>query len=98
MFTLLLAATSATTIPFVAAQNQTKMVTTDDLYGTLVSTAAPPGYNVYGGSVFQNYVNAVSTTGSSFFSTLEVVFSKSLDRNLNKAPFSTGAAISLSLT
>ena len=50
---------SASIIPFVAAQNQTKMVTTDDLYGTLVSTVAPaPGFNAEGGSVFTNFVNA----------------------------------------
>ena len=64
MFTLLLAvAASATTIPFVAAQNQTKMVTTDDLYGTLSSTAtvAPkPGFNAEGDSVFTNFINAVN--------------------------------------
>ena len=52
---------SAASIPFVAAQNQTKMVTTDDLYGTLSSTtAAPPGFNAEGGSVFTNFVNAVN--------------------------------------
>ena len=54
-------AAGAATIPFVAAQNQTKMVTTDQLYGNLVSTVAPaPGYNAEGGSVFTNFVNAVN--------------------------------------
>jgi hypothetical protein len=53
-------AASAATIPFVAAQNQTKL-TTEQLYGTLSSTAAPaPGFNVGGGSVFTNFVNAVN--------------------------------------
>ena len=64
-------AASAASIPFVAAQAQTP-VTTDELYATLSSTAAPaPGFNVEGGSVFTNYVNTVNngqffhlTTGS----------------------------------
>ena len=35
------------------------MVTTDQLYGNLVSTTAPaPGFNPEGGSVFTNFVNA----------------------------------------
>ena len=60
-------AASAATIPFVAAQNQTKMVTTDDLYGNLVSTVAPaPGFNAEGGSVFTNFVDAVND-GQFFF-------------------------------
>ena len=54
-------AAGAATIPFVAAQNQTELITTDDLYGTLSSTTAPaPGFNVQGGSVFTNFVNAVN--------------------------------------
>ena len=62
-------AASAASIPFVAAQTE---ITTDELYGNLVSTAAPaPGFNGEGKSVFTNYVNAVNdgqffllTTGS----------------------------------
>ena len=51
-------AASAASIPFVAAQTP---VTTEQLYGNLVSTAAPaPGFNAGGGSVFANYVNAVN--------------------------------------
>ncbi len=51
-------AASAASIPFVAAQTP---VTTMQLYGNLVSTAAPaPGFNAEGGSVFTNYVNAVN--------------------------------------
>jgi hypothetical protein len=42
-------------IPFVTAE-----ITTDQLYGKLTSTAAPaPGFNVEGGSVFENYLNAL---------------------------------------
>ena len=53
-------AASAASLPFVAAQNQTQ-ITTDQLYGTLVSTTAPaPGFNVDGTSVFTNFVNAFS--------------------------------------
>jgi hypothetical protein len=47
---------SAASIPFVAAQTE---ITTEQLYGTLSSTAAPaPGFNGEGGSVFTNFVNA----------------------------------------
>jgi hypothetical protein len=50
---------SAVSIPFVAAQTSETEITTEQLYGNLVSTAAPaPGYNVQGGSVFTNFVNA----------------------------------------
>jgi hypothetical protein len=50
---------SAASIPFVAAQTSETEITTEQLYGTLSSTAAPaPGFNVGGGSVFTNYVNA----------------------------------------
>jgi len=64
-------AAGAASIPFVAAQAPAP-VTTEQLYGTLSSTAAPaPGFNAEGGSVFANYVNAVNdrqffllTTGS----------------------------------
>ena len=65
-------AASAASIPFVAAQTP---VTTEQLYGNLVSTAAPaPGFNAEGGSVFTNFVNAVNdgqffllATGSAVF-------------------------------
>ncbi len=43
-------------IPFIAAQN----VTTDDLYAKISLTAALPGFNVDGDSVFTNFVNAVN--------------------------------------
>ena len=67
---------SAASIPFVAAQNQTK-VTTDDLYGNLVSTVAPtPGFNAEGGSVFTNFVNAVNDKQFFFLNTFSVVFEK----------------------
>ena len=58
---------SAVSIPFIAAQTAQTELTTDQMYGTLVSTAAPaPGFNVEGGSVFQNYVDAVNN--KQFFS------------------------------
>ncbi len=45
-------ALTATSIPFVAAQAPAE-ITTEQLYGTLSSTAAPaPGFNAEGGSVF----------------------------------------------
>ena len=53
-------ALTATSIPFVAAQAPAE-ITTEQLYGTLSSTAAPaPGFNAEGGSVFTNFVNAVN--------------------------------------
>ena len=68
---------SAATIPFVAAQNQTKMVTTDDLYGNLVSTEAPaPGFNAQGGSVLDNFVNAVNNKQFFYRSTGGFVYEK----------------------
>ena len=52
---------SAVSIPFVAAQQNQTELTTDELYANLKSTATPaPGFNVVGGSVFQNYVDAVN--------------------------------------
>ena len=54
-------AASAASIPFVATQDPPTLVTTEQLYGNLVSTVAPaPGFNPGGGSVFTNYVNAVN--------------------------------------
>jgi hypothetical protein len=72
-------AASAATIPFAAAaaQNQTKMVTTDDLYATLSSTAAPaPGFNAEGGSVFTNFVNAVNNKQFFYLGTLKILYEK----------------------
>lgn len=49
-------AASAASIPFVTAQTE---LTAEQLYATLSSTTAPPpGFNVKGGSVFENFVNA----------------------------------------
>jgi hypothetical protein len=54
-----LAASAAASIPFVAAQTAETPLTTDQVYGNLVSTAAPvPGFNAEGTSVFTNFVNA----------------------------------------
>jgi hypothetical protein len=65
---------SAASIPFVAAQTE---ITTDELYGNLVSTAAPaPGFNVDGGSVFTNFVNAVNNKQMFFLRTGTNVYEK----------------------
>jgi hypothetical protein len=53
-------ALSASASTFAAAQTPTP-ITTDELYGKISSTAAPaPGFNVNGGSVFTNFVDAVN--------------------------------------
>ena len=46
---------SAASFPFVAAE-----FTTDQFNTKISATAAPPGYNVQGGSVFKNFVNALN--------------------------------------
>ncbi len=67
-------AASAASIPFVAAQTP---VTTEQLYGNLVSTAAPaPGFNAEGGSVFTNYVNAVNDRQLFYLETGSSVYEK----------------------
>ena len=53
-------AASAASIPFVEAQASETELTTNDLYAKISPDAAPPGFNVDGGSVFTNYVNAVN--------------------------------------
>ncbi len=53
-------AASAASIPFVAAQASETELTTNDLYAKIAPDAAPPGFNVDGGSVFTNFVNAVN--------------------------------------
>ncbi len=59
--TLLRVLAASASIPFVAAQTSETPVTTEQLYGTLSSTAAPaPGFNAEGGSVFANFVNVVN--------------------------------------
>ena len=54
---LCLLAASVGILPFVAAAENN--VTTDDLLGKINPTAALPGFNVEGGSVFTNVVNAL---------------------------------------
>ena len=93
---------SAASIPFVAAQTAETPLTTDQMYGTLVSTAAPaPGFNVQGGSVFQNYVDAVNDK-QFFQSTLNLMFMNILIMNILRILLVTldffGAVISPSLT
>jgi hypothetical protein len=64
-------AASAASLPFVAAQASSETeITTDELYGNLVSTAAPaPGFNAEGGSVFTNFVDAVNNKQFFFLAT-----------------------------
>ncbi len=65
-------AASAASIPFVAAQ-----ITTDELNEKISSTAAPaPGFNVDGGSVFDNFVNAVNNMQFFFLTTGSWVYEK----------------------
>ena len=59
----LLAASAGLPLCFVAAENN---ITTDDLYTKIAPTAALPGFNVEGGSVFTNYVDAFNK-GQLFF-------------------------------
>ena len=59
----LLAASAGLPLCFVAAENN---ITTDDLYTKIAPTAALPGFNVEGGSVFTNYVDAFNK-GQAFF-------------------------------
>ena len=68
--------TASASISFVAAQNQTEMITTEQLYGKISSDAAQPGFNVEGGSVFQNYVDAVNNKQYFFRATGSAVFEK----------------------
>ena len=66
-------AASAATFPFVAAQSQ---FTTDQFNGKISSTAAPRGYNVQGGSVFTNFVNALNDGQFFYLGTGTVVYEK----------------------
>ena len=80
-FLCLLAARAS--VSFVAAAE----VTTDDLYGKLTSpTAALPGFNVEGGSVFTNYADALNHEQVFFIVTKTLVYEK---------PVSEPASISL---
>lgn len=54
---LCLLAASGVGLPFVAAKNN---ITVDKLYAKINPTAAAPGFNVEGGSVFTNYVEALN--------------------------------------
>jgi hypothetical protein len=69
--TLLHVLVASASIPFVAAQ-----FNTDEFNAKISSIAAPPGYNVEGGSVFTNFVNALNnkqfflrSSGSNVFET-----------------------------
>ena len=53
-FTILCLLAASVGIPLVAAAE----LTTDDLYAKITPTAALPGFNVEGGSVFTNFANA----------------------------------------
>ena len=72
-FLCLLAAGGAS-IPFVkAAQNN---ITTDQLLAKINPTAALPGFNVEGGSVFTNYAQAINYEQVFFIVTKTVVYEK----------------------
>ena len=68
-------AASAASYPFVAAQNQTE-ITTDQLYANISPDAAPPGFNVEGGSVFTNFVNAFNSKQFFFIMSGSYVYEK----------------------
>jgi hypothetical protein len=73
--TLLRVLVASASIPFVAAQTPTP-ITTDDLYAKISSTAAPPGFNVEGGSVFTNFVNALNNKQLFYLETGSSVYEK----------------------
>ena len=64
--------TASVSIPFVAAQKNQTEITTDQLYAKISSTAATPGFNVDGGSVFNNYVNAFNNKQLFFLGTSRI--------------------------
>ncbi len=66
-----LALVASACLPFVAAQ-----FTTDQFNTKISSTAAPPGYNVDGGSVFNNFVNALNDGQLFFIQAGTAVFEK----------------------
>ena len=64
-------AASAVSISFVAAQ-----FNTSQFVAKISSTAAPPGYNVQGGTVFDNFVNALNDGQFFLLGTGSLVFEK----------------------
>ena len=69
-----LLAASASSIQLVAAKNK---VTTDDLYAKKIApTAAAPGFNVEGGSVFTNYADTYNNEQLFFIGTASAVYEK----------------------
>ena len=80
-------AASAASIPFVVAQTPAP-VTTNDLYAKISPTAASPGFNVEGGSVFANFVNAVNDEQFFQLRTYGIVYEKP-----NSEPIVENAAV-----
>jgi hypothetical protein len=62
---------SAASIPFVAAE-----FTSDQFNAQISSTSAPPGYNDEGGSVFNNFVNALNDRQFFLIQAMSAVFEK----------------------
>jgi len=80
-----LALAASASIPFVAAQTE---ITTDQLYAKISSTAAPPGYNVEGGSVFGNFVNAVNNKQFFLLATGSLVYERPASEPVQATIFS----------
>ena len=70
----LLAASAVNILPLVAAAE--KNVTIDDLYQKINPTAALPGFNVDGGSVFTNFADLVNNGQFFFFRTGTLVYER----------------------
>ncbi len=66
-------AASAASIPFVAAQITTII---DELYAKVSPAAAPPGYNIEGGSVFTNFATAYDKKQFFLLKTKSYVYEK----------------------
>jgi hypothetical protein len=60
----------------VTSTPENEMITTDELYAKISSTAVPPGYNIDGGSVFTNFVNAFNDRQLFYLRTASLVDEK----------------------
>ena len=78
-------------LPLLAAAAE---LTTDDLLAKISPTAALPGFNVEGGSVFTNLANALNHEQFFFIYTLQHLLMKNPNRILFVAVVLLGAAIS----
>ena len=74
-------ATSTTSLGLLAAISSISLVaateiTTDQLYSKIAATPALPGFNVEGGSVFENYVEALKNGQLFFIDTATLVYER----------------------